>query len=86
MDNVEDLLAEGGGYPRSGGTGADVTQDGWPVWKSMLSKMTDECWGRGGGGVFSCSAARSFKSIPHVVRELQFLDKASATGFIFPAT
>ena len=86
MDNIEDLPAEGGGTQGRGVPVLTSHRMAGPSGSWMLSKMTDECWGRGGGGVFSCSAARSFKSIPHVVRELQFLDKASATGFIFPAT
>ena len=51
----------------------------------ILSKITVEVLGRGGGGASSCLSASSFKSIPHVVRELQFLERASATGFNFPA-
>ena len=33
MDDIEDLPSKSGGYPGSGGTGADVTQDGRTVWK-----------------------------------------------------
>ena len=30
---ISKIFLRRGGVPRVGGTGADVTQDGWPVWK-----------------------------------------------------
>ena len=53
---------------------------------SILSRRSEECCGWGGGGHFCCSSARAWRSRPHTVRALQFLERASATSFFFPDT
>ena len=36
----------------------------------ILSRRSEECWGRGGGGHVCCSSARAWRSRPHTVRAL----------------
>ena len=52
MNHLEDLPPQWGGYPRPGGTGADVTEDGDSVWKLNFLK--------GDGGVYGQWRGRSF--------------------------
>ena len=55
-------------------------------WGVLIGRrMTLEVGGRVGGGNRRCWSARSCKSRPSCVNAMQFLDRASATGFDLPA-
>ena len=77
------FLNDGGTHGRGVPVLVSQTMAG-PFGISIRSNVSDESWRGAGGGDFFCSLASSWRSNPQMVREWQFLERASATELDFP--